>query len=109
MLEDAADDLRVFDAGDDLHRAATVLAGLDLDAEDAFEELRPTHRGVRWHRTALPRACRTTAAALGGHDLRTQAVIRCKHPVVARQVHSGAGHQSGQPGQKIQRAPMAGW
>src|SRR5260221_12104832 len=31
MLEDAADDMRVFDAGDDLHRAATVLAGLDLD------------------------------------------------------------------------------
>jgi hypothetical protein len=32
VLEDAADDLRIYDAGDDLHRAATVLAGLDLDA-----------------------------------------------------------------------------
>jgi len=33
LLEDAADDLRVFDAGDDLDRAATVFAALDLDAE----------------------------------------------------------------------------
>jgi hypothetical protein len=31
-------------------------------------------------------------------------VIRCKHPVVARQIRPGARHQSGQAGQKIQRA-----
>jgi len=37
MLEDAADDLRVFDAGDDRHRPAAVLAGFDLDAEDPFD------------------------------------------------------------------------
>jgi hypothetical protein len=55
------------------------------------------------HHTALPRACRATAAALGGQDLCSQAVIRCKHPVVARQIHPGARHQSGQAGQKIQR------
>jgi hypothetical protein len=36
VLEDAADDLGVFDAGDDLDRAATVFAALDLDAEDAL-------------------------------------------------------------------------
>ena len=35
VLEDAADDLGLFDAGDDLDRAATVFAALDLDAEDA--------------------------------------------------------------------------
>ncbi len=29
MLEDAADDLRLFDAGDDLHRPAAVLAGFE--------------------------------------------------------------------------------
>jgi hypothetical protein len=33
-----------------------MLAGLDLDAEDAFEALRPSHRGVFRHRTALPLA-----------------------------------------------------
>ena len=54
MREDAADELRVFDAGDDLHRAAALLAALDLDAEDAFEALRPGHRGVLWQRNALP-------------------------------------------------------
>ena len=41
MLEDAADDLRIFDAGDDLDRPAALFAALDLDAEDAFEALRP--------------------------------------------------------------------
>ena len=40
VLKDAADDLRLFDAGNDLQRAAAMLAGLDLDAEDAFEALR---------------------------------------------------------------------
>ena len=54
VLEDAADDLRVFDAGDDLHRPAAAFTGLDLDTEDAFEALRPSHRGVLGHRTALP-------------------------------------------------------
>jgi hypothetical protein len=37
-----------------LHRAAALFAGLDLDAEDAFEPLRPIHRDMLWHRTALP-------------------------------------------------------
>jgi hypothetical protein len=55
MLQDAADDLRIFDAGDNFHRAAAVFAGLDLDAEDRFEPCAlPGHRGVLWHRTALP-------------------------------------------------------
>ncbi len=42
VLEDSADDLRVFDAGDDLILPAAVFAALDLDAEDPFEALRPS-------------------------------------------------------------------
>src|ERR1700675_1712593 len=68
VLEDAADDLGVFDAGDDLDRAATVFAALDLDAEDAFEALpphcpalRPIHRG---------RACRARSAPASGDSLQ---------------------------------------
>jgi hypothetical protein len=67
--EDATDDLRLFDAGDDLHRAAAVFAGLELDAEDAFEPLRSSHREALWHRIALPLGCRSVAATLANSGL----------------------------------------
>ncbi|SRR5216683_7161233 len=53
---ESADDFRIFDAGDDLDRCAAMLAGVDLDPEDAFEALHPVHRDVLRHRTALPLA-----------------------------------------------------
>ena len=40
MIEDESDDVGVVDGGDDLHRPATVLAGLDVDVEHALEALR---------------------------------------------------------------------
>jgi hypothetical protein len=33
VLKNSADDLGVFDAGDDLHRATAMIATLNLDAE----------------------------------------------------------------------------
>jgi hypothetical protein len=103
MLENSTDDFRIFDAGDDLHRPTALLAAIDLDTEDAFESLRPTHRRVPRHRPALPFARNPTAAALARHDQSPESMIRGKHAVVARQVHSRARHQRGQAGQKIQR------
>jgi hypothetical protein len=41
MFENSTDDFRIFDAGDDLDRSAAMLAGIDLDPEDAFAALRP--------------------------------------------------------------------
>jgi len=68
MLDDSADDLRVFDAGDDLHRPAALLAGFDLDAEDAFEPLRPAHRYVL--RRLGPAISNETIPALFGVEQR---------------------------------------
>jgi hypothetical protein len=36
LLDNAFDDRRVFDAGDDLQRPAAVAAGLDVDSEHAL-------------------------------------------------------------------------
>ena len=43
MGEYLPDDLRIFDAGDDLHGSAAGLASPDIDVEHALEALRPGH------------------------------------------------------------------
>lgn len=40
VLQDAIDDGRVFDAGNDLEGPATMLTGPDIDSEHALETLR---------------------------------------------------------------------
>jgi hypothetical protein len=40
MRQDLFDDHRVFDAGDNFHRATAGLTGLDIDPEHALETLR---------------------------------------------------------------------
>ena len=42
MVEDLADDHRVFDAGDDPHRPAADPTGLDVDAKYALQALCPS-------------------------------------------------------------------
>jgi len=61
--ENPLDDLRVFDAGDDLDRPAAALAALSLDPEHALQALRPAQhlrRSLAALRTQLP--ARGTAA-----------------------------------------------
>ena len=53
VREDADDDSRVFDGGDDLRVRGTVRAMLDVDVEDALEQTRPTH-ARRLARCPLP-------------------------------------------------------
>lgn len=102
MLEDTVDDGRVFDAGDDPERPATVAAGLDVDAEHALEALRPRHG-----RTALGRCFAGVVAGAPattpGRDLRAQGAVRSKHPVEAGEVHTRFRHQRNQAGDEIQR------
>lgn len=98
---------RVFDAGDDPQRPATGRAGLDVDAKDAFEPLRPSHRCSTFHRRlllpligslgfgALPpfRRChRGAVSTVGG-----------KYAVQARQVDPRLGHQGGESGDEVER------
>lgn len=66
---------------------ATLFAALDLDAEDTFEALHSTRRGVLRQRTGLQihrgRAGRPRSALA--------VVMRCKQHVVARQIHHRLG------------------
>ncbi len=70
MLEDAADELGIFDAGDDSQLAAAALTGFDVDAKGALQALHPAHgvvfRGARLRADAA-------AAAAGRGDRRAQA------------------------------------
>ena len=44
VLEDAFNNRRRFDAGDDSQSASALPAGLDIDGKDSPEALRPAHR-----------------------------------------------------------------
>ena len=46
MVQNLFDDDWVFDAGNHLDRAATLLTGFDIDLENGVEALRPGHGGV---------------------------------------------------------------
>ncbi len=109
VSEDRLDHCRIFDARDDAHRAAAARAGLNVDAEPALQALCPAHRGAplgRRSRLGPGRTC----PALAPPGLGDQCAVRtvgCEHTVVASEVHPWAGHQRGQPRQKIQRLRSA--
>ena len=46
MGEYLPDDVRIFDAGDNLHGSAAGLASPDIDVEHALEALRPGHDDI---------------------------------------------------------------
>ena len=77
MIQYASDDVRFFDAGDDLHGATADLAGLDVDVEHVLEALRPGHGGA----------------------LRA---VRSEDPVVADEVDARFGDKGSEAGHKIQ-------
>ena len=46
MSQYSIDDALVLDTGDDPDRSAVTATDLDIDVEDAFEPLRPSHGGM---------------------------------------------------------------
>jgi hypothetical protein len=96
---------RVFDAGNDLHGPAAGRTGLNVDAKDAFQALRPGHGGPalsrRWWFIGYPGL--VALAPFGRGDQGAMFTVRRKHAVESCQVHSGLGHQGGEPGHEIQR------
>lgn len=102
VIQDLFDDLWVFDTSDDLDRTAAAFTGLDIDAEHTFEALRPGHGG-------MPRGIRLRvipAVAPGRGHPGPQSAVGGEHTVIAGEVHPRLGHQSGQPGNKVQGAQM---
>ena len=46
VIEDSGDDIGIFNASNDLHRATAEFAHLDIDAEYSFEAACPRHRAM---------------------------------------------------------------
>ncbi len=97
----------IFDAGDDLDVAAAVLAGLDVDVENALEPLRPAHGGPAFDRCwAVRRICRTglvALTALGRRHLRTMRTVGGEHAMKSCQVDSRLRHQRDESGDEVHR------
>ena len=55
VVENPVNDHRVLDSGNDLHRTATLLTGLEIDPEHAFESLRPRHGTLLFRRSLVIR------------------------------------------------------
>jgi DNA-binding NarL/FixJ family response regulator len=90
VLQNAADDLRIFDAGDDLHRPAAAFTGLDLDTEDAFEALRPVIAACL--STALPCPSPDPPAGLTSREVQVLSLLVHGHTntELARRLHISA-------------------
>lgn len=96
MLQNATDDRRVFDAGDDRDRAGAVFAALDVDVELTFESLRPRHGGApRGGSADLDVGCASAAAARRG-DLCAQCAVRREYAVIANEVDARLGDERGE-------------
>lgn len=111
VVEDGADGLRLFDAGDDLHLAAAVDAGFHVDTEDALEPLRPGHRAALLVGRSIIRVGGFTRriaalAAMRGRELRAQVRVRGKDAVEAGQVRARRRHQRRQFGDKVHRLKL---
>ncbi len=94
VVEDGADGVRIFDAGDDAHAAAAMGAGGHVDVEDALEALRPGHGAPFLCRRSIIRAgdfsTRRPAAfaAMRGRELGAQVRVRGEDAVEAGQVRA---------------------
>ncbi len=93
MVEDALDDSGIFDAGDDLHRTATYLAGFNVDVEHALEALRPAHGGAALDGCFGTLGTWRFAAATGGGVRCAVWTVRGEHAVVADEVDAEFGNE----------------
>ena len=94
MLEDGGDDVRVFDAGDNMQLGAALGASLYVNGEDPFQPLHPGH-GCPWLVVCLGLASR--------HDVFTLFAVWGEHTVEAGEVQTRTRHQRGQAGNKVER------
>ena len=95
MLEDRSDDIGIFDAGDDAQFAAALGAGLDVDGEDAFQALHPSHGGKGLIRLFVARFA-------FWHDGLAMLAIRREHAVEPGQVQSRTRDQRRQAGDEVE-------
>ena len=106
MGEYLADDVGIFDAGDDLHGIAAGLAGFDIDAEYALKPLYPCHGGMVLGRGLV--LCRmgscgfASLAASSRSDQCPVLTVGCEDAVEAGEVDPGFWHEGGEACDKVQ-------
>ena len=106
MGEYLADDVGIFDAGDDLHGIAAGLAGFDIDAEYALKPLGPCHGGMALGRGLV--LCRmgscgfASLAASSRSDQCPVLTVGCEDAVEAGEVDPGFWHEGGEARDKVQ-------
>jgi hypothetical protein len=92
MRQYLLNDELIFNARNDLHRAAAVLAHGHVDQKDSFQALRPRHGDMAWDRVRALPALRLLfpnaglSAARGGYDPSAQAMMGREDSMVASQV-----------------------
>ena len=95
VLEDRGDDIGIFDAGDDAQRATALGAGLDVDGDDAFQALHPSHGGKGLIRFFVARFA-------FWHDALAMLAIRREHAVGPGEVQLRTRNQSRQAGDEVE-------
>ncbi len=100
MREDAYDDSRIFDRGDDLHAPATVRAVFDVDVEDPLEQTRLTQARRRARRVFYSMISCTVCTR---NDRGAQPGIGREYPMEADQMQARPRHQRGQTLRQLQR------
>jgi hypothetical protein len=105
--EDLLDHHRIFDAGNDLDVTAAALAGLDVNVEDTFQALRPSHGGPAFGgRGVFGRIRRVgfvALAALARRHLCTVCAVGGEDSVEPSEVDPGFGHQGDQARNEVHR------
>jgi hypothetical protein len=113
VRQDLRDDFGLLDAGNDPELPTTAGAGVDLDAKDALQALRPAHRhvarGFRLVRVtdligSLPLAPHTP---MRRRHRSAQLAVRGEHSMKSCQVHARWRHQCGKTRHQVQRVPAA--
>ena len=105
MIENLFDNCWVFDTGDDFDSAATLIAGFDIDLENTFQALSPSHG-------SMSLGCRfvlilPAPAAFSWSHLRAKAAVGGEDTVEASEVHTRFWNQGSQAGDEVQGCKLA--
>ena len=106
MGEYLVDHIGIFDAGNDLHGTAAVLAGSNVDIEYPFEPLSPCHCGMTFGGRPVygGGGCfgfSSFAPSRGGNQYPKSAV-GSEHAMKASQIDAGLGYQCSEASHEIQ-------
>ena len=101
VRRDLVNHCRGLNAGNELHRPAAMLTGLDVDPEYGFETFSPCHGSALFGRTGV--SLGAGLAAPGRCDARPPTAVWGKDAVETGQIDPRPWYQCSQPGDEIER------